>query len=1144
MHLAPGKVNSVLVAIAMAAVTFLCVIPANAQTNRSPVAHIDSISLSPATEGKVVLFRGHGTDPDRFDRAVSYHWMSTIDGELSTSSMFATKNLSVGEHTIYLRVKDLHGAWSEQVSQTLVVNQRPQNQLPVAHIDSISLSPATEGKVVLFRGHGTDPDRFDRAVSYHWTSTIDGELSTSSMFATKNLSVGEHTIYLKVKDKHGAWSEQVSQTLVVEELDPPPGMSVDNDNVPKLTRMRAHNTMEVSFFVIADPHFTSDYKFDLDHLCWGFKDDKLPNLRAVASNINGRCKRFQNYFGNEQECIGGVMAGDMTRLSSGSGHWDDSVYTFRALYEHDNPNGVHEDCCDGCAYCKTPGGYAQIKYPMFLGVGNHDDHSEYTKDPDVVNYVRDRVAGSTALYHRNLEDAPNSHDNYYGGYGSDMYAWEWGSFHFIWLGLWAFYDQYEGGSNASRDSVNTRKIDWLKAQLASVGKDKPIVLFQHFGWDYLSLGEKNDAGGPLWWSADNIDLFADAICDREVKVGDSGSCDEPYNVIGIFSGHLHDFSYHENVCARGVYDLKNYRWETCYENLFFNNYVVNDAGHDWMVDGTDAGYYLVHLSLMEGSSDDNGMLSGKMTVNRVGIEYTSGSYNMGNDCAAYRINDEYYNTKRGWPKTYEFNRSQFIRFDQGEPNNVDGKEHCAEIKSNGRWNDNSCEKMNKIICKDNNDGWHISAKEYTWREGFGVCENSGWTFPWPGSIKEQRDLIKLLHDDGAKTAWINATDLLFRGRWEKGPEYLRYFDKGEPNNGEQNFEKGWGQNCAAVLKNSTVHDMNCEMNLNKYLCRNSSGYYVKKKTGPWIEGYDICDSPDDYARDPMDWGDAIEAAKQYWAANSDDDSPIWVGTSDISSEGSWDMGPPWLWRPLDPSPYYSYSGWKIGEPNNGNGITQEDCALMRSDGFWNDVPCENYHENAFACRNYVTGEWKKSKMKSTNWINGFQACRDLGLRFHFATPIRQDDNWVLKDIAGGEAVWINYTDADSDNGEDMEGHWRHGFWKHWGSGQPDNYDGDENCVVTAGNQVSSWGDKQCWAEHPVLCRLDAPNNPHAGDWTILVWDYVKWSDAENQCRKADLKFTYPTCPSEQEKVDSLIYTNTVWIKYNDINREGTFQPWH
>jgi hypothetical protein len=128
MHLAQGKLIAILVAIAMIAVVmFAGVMPVSAaQVNQPPVACIDSIYPSPATEGNVVCFRGHGTDPDRLDLVVGYNWRSTsIDGQLSTSRMFATRDLSVGEHTIYFKVKDRHGAWSEEVSQTLLVKALP-----------------------------------------------------------------------------------------------------------------------------------------------------------------------------------------------------------------------------------------------------------------------------------------------------------------------------------------------------------------------------------------------------------------------------------------------------------------------------------------------------------------------------------------------------------------------------------------------------------------------------------------------------------------------------------------------------------------------------------------------------------------------------------------------------------------------------------------------------------------------------------------------------------------------------------------------------------------------------------------------------------------------------------------------------------
>ena len=56
-----------------------------------------------------------------------------------------------------------------------------------------------------------------------------------------------------------------------------------------------------------------------------------------------------------------------------------------------------------------------------------------------------------------------------------FYAWEWGSFHFISLGLWAFVDQ---GWDVGDDSYDEGKVGWLKEHLAAVGTEKAIVLFQ------------------------------------------------------------------------------------------------------------------------------------------------------------------------------------------------------------------------------------------------------------------------------------------------------------------------------------------------------------------------------------------------------------------------------------------------------------------------------------------------------------------------------------------------------------------------------------------------------------------------------------------------------------------------------------------
>ena len=90
-----------------------------------------------------------------------------------------------------------------------------ENELPIAFIDEISPNPAEEGDTVTFSGHGTDAD--DSIVGYYWSSSSAGSLSTDSSFSTCSLSVGTDTIYFRVQDDHGAWSEEVSEILVIRE---------------------------------------------------------------------------------------------------------------------------------------------------------------------------------------------------------------------------------------------------------------------------------------------------------------------------------------------------------------------------------------------------------------------------------------------------------------------------------------------------------------------------------------------------------------------------------------------------------------------------------------------------------------------------------------------------------------------------------------------------------------------------------------------------------------------------------------------------------------------------------------------------------------------------------------------------------------
>jgi parallel beta-helix repeat protein len=186
--------------------------------DKKPLAYIDSISPNPAIKGETIYFSGHGEDDGTI---VGWEWSSDLDGILSYSEDFSSSTLSLGTHTIKFRVKDNSGQWSDYALKTLKVgesNEKPvANIMPVANIITVNPTNITLGESVYFHGIGKDEDGI--VVECKWRSSIDGFLSDKQTFNSSNLSVGNHTIYFKVKDDKGEWSEEDSIYLRVN---PPP----------------------------------------------------------------------------------------------------------------------------------------------------------------------------------------------------------------------------------------------------------------------------------------------------------------------------------------------------------------------------------------------------------------------------------------------------------------------------------------------------------------------------------------------------------------------------------------------------------------------------------------------------------------------------------------------------------------------------------------------------------------------------------------------------------------------------------------------------------------------------------------------------------------------------------------------------------
>ena len=175
------------------------------------------LSASPLTvePGQPVNLDGSGSyDPDG---AVTAYEFSFGDGQSSgwvQDTVVSHPYPSAGTYTATLRVRDNASMVSGNDAHAIVTVSLPPNKAPAARIASILPDPATLGETVTFTGDAYDTD--GTVVSYCWTSSLDGDLSTEKTFSTTALSLGTHTIGFRVRDDRDDWSPLVTRNLEVQ----------------------------------------------------------------------------------------------------------------------------------------------------------------------------------------------------------------------------------------------------------------------------------------------------------------------------------------------------------------------------------------------------------------------------------------------------------------------------------------------------------------------------------------------------------------------------------------------------------------------------------------------------------------------------------------------------------------------------------------------------------------------------------------------------------------------------------------------------------------------------------------------------------------------------------------------------------------
>ncbi|MFH1101499.1 MAG: PKD domain-containing protein, partial [Methanobacteriota archaeon] len=168
-----------------------------------PTANIISISPNPAIPGSTVYFYGDAWD----DGCIIYwEWRSNKDGVLSTNQNFTLSTLSTGNHTISLRVKDNLLEWSDEATQTLIVNWPPIANAGEPYF-------GWKNKPITFDGsHSTDID--GHIVTYQWNFG-DGTTASDARTTHSYAHTGIYTVKLTVTDDLGGTDTNTVTTTVV-----------------------------------------------------------------------------------------------------------------------------------------------------------------------------------------------------------------------------------------------------------------------------------------------------------------------------------------------------------------------------------------------------------------------------------------------------------------------------------------------------------------------------------------------------------------------------------------------------------------------------------------------------------------------------------------------------------------------------------------------------------------------------------------------------------------------------------------------------------------------------------------------------------------------------------------------------------------
>ncbi|XP_071796330.1 C-type mannose receptor 2-like [Asterias amurensis] len=241
----------------------------------------------------------------------------------------------------------------------------------------------------------------------------------------------------------------------------------------------------------------------------------------------------------------------------------------------------------------------------------------------------------------------------------------------------------------------------------------------------------------------------------------------------------------------------------------------------------------------------------------------------------------------------------------------------------------------------------------------------------------------------------------------------------------------------------------------RYYLGNS--WYRATETGfPWFEARDECRKLGGVLAAP-----SSAQENEFIAHQMPPEGILWIDCNDLDVEGRW--------KCREGNVEVAYRNWDDGEPSNEG---DEDCAVLTKR--WENQQCSTFMRDDSSCpeswHSWGISCYRVTETRFT-WSDAKDECRNLGGVLG-APSSDQENEFIAQLFPLDDAVWIDCNDIED------EGRWkcREGnvevAYRNWYPGEPNNYQGDEDCAVLASwRNERQWHDGKCSRLEKALCKM-------------------------------------------------------------------------